>query len=101
MRALVAVLLHPTRTPPPPLAIDLRAVALAGAALFALAGVVCLVLALTGTTTWRPVEVCVVGVVLGLVGAEWSRRNLPATGHGHGGHGGHGAAADPEGHRPR
>ncbi|GIG27682.1 DUF2530 domain-containing protein [Cellulomonas marina] len=77
MRALIGVLLHPRRTAPPPLAIDLRVVALAGALLWTVAGVVCVVLASSGSITWRPVETCAAGVVLGLVGAAWARRQGP------------------------
>jgi hypothetical protein len=73
-----ATLLHPTRTTPPPVAIDLGRVVLAGTAVWVLALVVTGILALTGAMAWDIVWVCATGVALGLLGLDWARRNKPA-----------------------
>ena len=75
MPSLIARLLHPTRTPPPPVDVDLGRVMLVGTAVWAVALVVALVLALTGEASWMPAWVCATGMVLGLLGAGWARRN--------------------------
>ena len=70
-----STLLHPTRTTPPPVDIDLGRVVLAGTGVWALALLVTAVLALTGEVVWDIVWVCATGVVLGFVGAvvlAWS-----------------------------
>ncbi|GII97646.1 uncharacterized protein DUF2530 [Sediminihabitans luteus] len=73
---VIALLTHPElrRPLPPPLEVDLRRVILLGILAFAVAGVVCGVLAATGTTGARGVAVCVVGVALGGLGLLWVRR---------------------------
>lgn len=75
MPSLIDKLFHPTRTPPPPVDVDLARVMLVGTAVWAVAFVVALVLALTGEASWMPAWVCAAGMVLGLLGAGWARRN--------------------------
>ncbi|WP_421742092.1 DUF2530 domain-containing protein [Cellulomonas sp.] len=70
-----STLLHPTRTTPPPVDIDLGRVVLAGTGVWALALLVTVVLALTGEVVWDIVWVCATGVVLGFVGLLWARRH--------------------------
>ncbi|KRD43111.1 hypothetical protein ASE38_02190 [Cellulomonas sp. Root930] len=76
-----STLLHPTRTTPPPVDIDLGRVVLAGTGVWALALLVTVVLALTGEVVWDIVWVCATGVVLGFVGLLWARRHrtVPAA----------------------
>ncbi|NUU18948.1 DUF2530 domain-containing protein [Cellulomonas humilata] len=71
-------MLHPTRTTPPPVAIDLERVVLVGTGIWGLALLVTGVLVATGELEWDIVWVCATGVVLGLLGAAWARRNRPA-----------------------
>jgi len=73
-----ATLLHPTRTTPPPVAIDLERVVLVGTGVWVLAMVATGILALTGEVEWDLVWVCATGAALGLVGADWARRHRPA-----------------------
>ena len=71
---LVDTLLHPQRTPPPPIDVDLARVMVAGTALWVVALVVALL-------RWADVVaaewgwVCAAGVLLGVVGLLWARRN--------------------------
>ncbi|HEY0118836.1 MAG TPA: DUF2530 domain-containing protein [Cellulomonas sp.] len=58
-----------------PIQVDLARVAGVGTALWAVALVVTVVLAAVGRTSWTPVAVCVVGVLLGFAGVWWSRRH--------------------------
>jgi hypothetical protein len=73
-----ATLLHPARTTPPPVAIDLERVVLVGVGIWVLALLVTGILAFTGEVAWDVVWVCATGAALGLLGAEWARRNRPA-----------------------
>jgi hypothetical protein len=73
-----ATLLHPARTTPPPVAIDLERVVLVGTGIWVLALLVTAVLAFTGEVEWDIVWVCATGAVLGLIGADWARRHRPA-----------------------
>ncbi|WP_082495025.1 DUF2530 domain-containing protein [Cellulomonas sp. Leaf334] len=75
MPSLIARLLHPTRTPPPPVDVDLGRVMLVGTAVWGVAFVVAVVLAGSGDASWMPAWVCATGVVLGLLGVLWARRN--------------------------
>ena len=72
-----ATLLHPTRTTPPPVAVDLERVVLAGTGIWVLAMLVTGVLAFTGALAWEIVGVCATGAALGLLGADWARRHRP------------------------
>ena len=76
MPSLIAKLLHPTRTPPPPVDVDLGRVMLIGTAVWGVALVVAVVLALgDDEASWMPAWVCATGVLLGLFGVLWARRN--------------------------
>ncbi len=75
MPSSLSTLWHPTRTAPPPVAVDLRRVMLVGTAVWGGAFVVTLVLALTGEVAWDVVWVSATGAVLGLLGADWARRH--------------------------
>ncbi|WP_019136101.1 DUF2530 domain-containing protein [Cellulomonas massiliensis] len=63
-----------THAPPPPVAVDLARVMLVGCGAWLVALVVTVLLAATGTTGWEPAQVCVAGLVLGLVGVPLARR---------------------------
>ena len=73
--SVIDTLLHPQRTPPPPIDVDLARVMGAGTVAWAASMVV------TGVLWWLDlapgewVYVCGAGVVLGLAGVLWSRRN--------------------------
>ncbi|WP_421732332.1 DUF2530 domain-containing protein [Cellulomonas sp.] len=73
-----ATLLHPTRTTPPPVAIDLERVVFVGTGIWAVALLVTGVFVLVGDLEPDIVWVCATGIVLGLLGAGWARRNRPA-----------------------
>ena len=75
MPSLIARLLHPTRTPPPPVDVDLGRVMLVGTGVWAVAFVVAVVLAGSDEASWMPAWVCATGVLLGLFGVLWARRN--------------------------
>ncbi|ASR56434.1 DUF2530 domain-containing protein [Cellulomonas sp. CW35] len=60
--------------PPPPVEVDLARVTVVGSALWLLALVVTVVLALVGTTGWTPVAVCATGLALGGLGYRWAAR---------------------------
>lgn len=78
MPSSLSPLWHPTRTAPPPVAVDLQRVMLVGTGVWVLALLVATVLALTGDVEWDAVGVCAVGAALGLLGADWARRHRPA-----------------------
>ncbi|QJW35880.1 DUF2530 domain-containing protein [Cellulosimicrobium protaetiae] len=77
MPSSVTLLLHPDRRRPDPAPwrVDLRAVILAGMGLWAVALVVCAVLLVTGALPPRAVATCAVGLLLGVLGLVWERRN--------------------------
>jgi len=70
-------MLHPRRTPPPPVPVDLARVMRVGTLVWAAALVVTLVLAVVGSIAWDAVWVCGVGIALGLLGVRWARRHPP------------------------
>ncbi|GIG38804.1 DUF2530 domain-containing protein [Cellulomonas phragmiteti] len=84
MPTVLSTLLHPQRTPPPPIDVDLARVMVVGTAVWAVA------LLVTGALWLRDVVpgtwpcMCAAGVVLGVIGYGWSRRNghLAADGSG-------------------
>ena len=75
--SFVTLLLHPDRRRPDPgpWRVDLRVVILVGMGLWAVALVVCTALLALGTIAPRAVATCGVGLVLGLLGLAWERRN--------------------------
>lgn len=75
MPSLIDKLFHPTRTPPPPVDVDLGRVMLVGTGVWVVAFVVTAVLAATDVATWLPAWVCATGAVLGVLGYGWARRN--------------------------
>ncbi|NDO88045.1 DUF2530 domain-containing protein [Cellulosimicrobium composti] len=77
MPSFVTLLLHPDRRRPDPAPwrVDLRVVILVGMGLWAAALVVCAVLLATGALGPRAVATCAAGLVLGLLGLAWERRN--------------------------
>ena len=76
MPSLIARLLHPRRTPPPPVDVDLGRVMLVGAGLWTVAFVVAVLMAWgDDDASWMPAWVCATGAVLGLLGLVWARRN--------------------------
>ena len=75
MPSLIARLLHPTRTPPPPVDVDLGRVMLVGTGIWAVGFVVAAVLAWGEDASWMPAWVCATGAVLGLLGLVWARRH--------------------------
>lgn len=66
---------RPARIPPEPVPVDLGRVMTVGTAVWLVALVVAVVLALTGTASWLPVAVCATGAALGVVGWDWARRH--------------------------
>ncbi|GEK21498.1 DUF2530 domain-containing protein [Cellulomonas xylanilytica] len=80
MPSLIARLLHPTRTPPPPVDVDLGRVMLVGTGVWTVAFVVAAVLAWGEDASWMPAWVCATGIVLGLLGMVWARRNTARRG---------------------
>jgi len=72
---IVDTLLHPQRTPPPPIDVDLAKVMGAGTVVWAAALVVTGVLSLLDVVPVSWVLVCAAGVLLGIVGVQWARRN--------------------------
>lgn len=74
---MISLLIHPERRRPnpPALRVDLRHVALAGMSLWAIALAVSLVLLALGHVTYRAPATCGAGLLLGLVGLAWERRN--------------------------
>ncbi|MBE1875219.1 DUF2530 domain-containing protein [Myceligenerans pegani] len=76
MPTIVELLAHPERrrpSPPAPRA-NLARVLLAGMAVWAVALVVALVMALTGAASWSAVAICGTGLALGAPGILWARR---------------------------
>ena len=65
----------PEPDPGEPIQVDLAHVAGVGAVVWLVALVVCLLLAVFTVISWTPVEVCAVGVLLGIFGVGWSRRH--------------------------
>ncbi|MFS0703570.1 DUF2530 domain-containing protein [Cellulomonas sp. 179-A 9B4 NHS] len=80
MRSLLDVLLHPQRTPPPPLDVDLTRVMSGGTVVWALALLVSTALWASGHATGLTVAVCVAGTLVGIVGIVWSRAHQPQPG---------------------
>lgn len=80
MPSLVAKLLRPERTPPPPVQVDLRHVVVVGIGAWVAALLVTAVLAWTGVTGWTPAVVCATGVVIGLGALAWTRLRPPQAG---------------------
>jgi Flp pilus assembly protein TadB len=72
---LVDTLMHPRRTPPPPIDVDLARVMGVGTAVWGAAAAVVGVLWLLDVAPLRWFAVCVSGVLLGIVGVLWARRN--------------------------
>ncbi len=66
-----------THEPPPPVDVDLARVMAVGTAVWVVALVVAIVLALAGTISWVPTAVCATGAVLGVAGIGWSVRHRP------------------------
>ncbi|RPF19843.1 DUF2530 domain-containing protein [Myceligenerans xiligouense] len=76
MPTIIELLAHPERrrpSPPAPRA-NLARVLLVGVAVWAVALVVSLVLALADAGTWSAVAVCATGLALGAPGILWARR---------------------------
>ena len=80
----MSTLLHPQRTPPPPIDVDLARVVAVGTAVWGAALLVTTALWLTGVTPGEWAAVCGSGVVLGVIGWFWARRSghLAADGSG-------------------
>ncbi|WP_426594349.1 DUF2530 domain-containing protein [Cellulomonas sp. McL0617] len=72
-------MLNPRRTPPPPVPVNFARVMRVGTLAWAVALVVTVVLAATGSIDWTAAWVCGVGIVLGLLGARWARRHPPTV----------------------
>ncbi len=75
MRNLVDTLMHPRRTPPPPIDVDLARVMGVGTVVWLGALAVVGVLFALDLAPARWVGVCVAGAVLGVLGFLWARRN--------------------------
>ncbi|PZR54109.1 DUF2530 domain-containing protein [Xylanimonas oleitrophica] len=77
MPSIASLLAHPDRRrpSPPPYEVNLRRVVLAGIALWAVALVVALLLAVVGNRPWDGVAVCAAGIALGGLGLLWARRH--------------------------
>lgn len=73
--SVISTLLHPQRTPPPPIDVDLAHVMAVGTGVWAVTLGVTTVLWLLGVTPGTWAWVAAAGVVLGLVGVLWARRN--------------------------
>ncbi|QCB94548.1 DUF2530 domain-containing protein [Cellulomonas shaoxiangyii] len=74
MRSLLDTLLHPRRTPPPPLDVDLARVMSVGTVVWALALVVTGAFWAFGAAEPTTVAVCAAGTLVGVVGVVWARR---------------------------
>ena len=72
---LLRTLLHPQRTPPPPIDVDLARVMGVGTSVWGLALVVTGVLWSLGVVPGAWVWVAAAGIALGLIGVVWARRN--------------------------
>ncbi|MBO3096352.1 DUF2530 domain-containing protein [Cellulomonas dongxiuzhuiae] len=75
MPTVLSTLMHPQRTPPPPIDVDLARVMGVGTAVWTAALLVTGVLWLTGAIPGRWPCMCAAGAVLGLIGVLWARRN--------------------------
>ncbi|MBO3084954.1 DUF2530 domain-containing protein [Cellulomonas fengjieae] len=75
MPSSLSSLWKPTRSAPPPVAIDLARVLVAGTAVWGLALVVTAALAAMGEVPWDAAWVCATGAVLGLLGLRWARKH--------------------------
>ncbi|MBD7917221.1 DUF2530 domain-containing protein [Cellulomonas sp. Sa3CUA2] len=75
MPTVLSTLMHPQRTPPPPIDVDLARVMGVGTAVWTVALLVTGVLWLTGVVPGRWPSMCAAGAVLGLIGVLWARRN--------------------------
>lgn len=84
MPSVLSTLMHPQRTPPPPIDVDLAKVMGVGTAVWGVALLVTGVLWLVGTVPGTWPCMCAAGVGLGLVGVLWARKNgrLAADGSG-------------------
>lgn len=74
---MLSLLIHPERRRPnpPALRVDLRPVILVGMSLWAVALVVSVVLLLLDRATFELPASCAAGIVLGIIGLGWERRN--------------------------
>jgi hypothetical protein len=63
------------RTPPEPVAVDLRRVVLVGMGIWLAGLVLCVLLAALTKLGWTPVWVCLAGLGLGLAGLNWTARH--------------------------
>jgi hypothetical protein len=63
------------RTPPEPVAVDLRRVVLVGMAIWLVGLVPCVLLAALTRVGWTPVWVCLAGLALGGLGLNWTARH--------------------------
>lgn len=74
---MISLLLHPERRrpEPPPLRVDLRPVILVGMSLWAVALIASIVLLVLGRATFELPATCGAGIVLGIIGLGWERRN--------------------------
>ena len=75
MPRLVETLLHPQRTPPPPIDVDLARVMGAGTVAWVVALVVVALLRWADVVPVEWVWVCSAGVLVGVAGVLWARRN--------------------------
>lgn len=75
MPSVISTLLHPRRTPPPPIDVDLGRVMWVGTWAWGVALVVTSVLWRLGVVPGTWVWVGAAGIALGLVGVLWARRN--------------------------
>ena len=84
MPRVIDTLMHPQRTSPPPIDVDLARVMGVGTGVWAVAMVVTGVLWRLGSVPGTWLAMCGAGVVLGLLGVLWARRSghLAADGSG-------------------
>lgn len=75
MRSIFDTLLHPRRTPPPPLEVDLAHVMGVGTALWVLGLVASAVGWLVGRDTSIAVAICAAGAVIGVGATAWALRH--------------------------
>lgn len=73
MPSVISTLLHPQRTPPPPIDVDLAHVMVVGTSVWGAGVLVTGALGLLGVISGIWVATCGAGVVLGLIGYWWSR----------------------------
>ncbi|ADG73661.1 hypothetical protein Cfla_0750 [Cellulomonas flavigena DSM 20109] len=73
MPSVISTLLHPQRTPPPPIDVDLARVMWAGTTVWGAAVPVTGALWLLGVISGIWVATCGAGAVLGLIGVRWAR----------------------------